>query len=153
MDAENQFRTKTVQDNLSPKWNHVDYFRVYRNDDDIQFNLFDEDVDADDDLGKVSYFLFVLENFKLKQKTIPKFQVNIRLADISDDWQDWLDLEGVKQGKLKIKIEKLYPADENLKKVRSDVEASRLVQFYVGELKGNNSNRKVLISDGLGWVV
>lgn len=80
-------------------------------------------------------------------------QVNIRLADISDDWQDWLDLEGVKQGKLKIKIEKLYPAEENIKKLRSDVEASRLVQFYVGELKGNNSNRKVLISDGLGWVV
>ena len=140
MDAENQFRTKTVQDNLSPKWDHVDYFRVYRNDDDIQFNLFDEDVDADDDLGKVSHFLFILEIHKIQ-----KFQVNIRLADISDDWQDWLDLEGVKQGKLKIKIEKLYPADENIKKLRSDVEASRLVQFYVGELKGNNLNRKVLV--------
>ena len=71
-------------------------------------------------------------------------QVNIRLADISDDWQDWLDLEGVKQGKLKIKIEKLYPAEENIKKLRSDVEASRLVQFYVGELKGINLNRNVL---------
>ena len=62
MDAENQFRTKTVQDNLSPKWNHVDYFRVYRNDDGIQFNLFDEDVDADDDLGKV-----IMKPSKLKE--------------------------------------------------------------------------------------
>lgn len=70
MDAENQFRTKTVQDNLSPKWDHVDYFRVYRNDDDIQFNLFDEDVDADDDLGKVSFFIFIPEIEKIQNSRL-----------------------------------------------------------------------------------
>ena len=64
--------------------------------------------------------------------------MNVRLADISDDWQDWLDLEGVKQGKLKVRVEKLYPSDDKVKKLRSDVESSRLVQFYVGELKGEN---------------
>ena len=64
--------------------------------------------------------------------------MNVRLAEISDDWQDWLDLEGVKQGKLKVRVEKLYPSDDKVKKLRSDVESSRLVQFYVGELKGEN---------------
>ena len=39
MDIENQDTTPTVSDHLSPVWNHETYFKVYRDDDSIQFNV------------------------------------------------------------------------------------------------------------------
>jgi len=112
MDMENQDKTPTITDDLNPKWNHTSFFRVYRDDDDIQFNVFDEDIDADDDLGKAV----------------------IKLNEVGDDWQDWVTLQGTEKGKLKLRIQKLYPANPKLKTESAD--SVRQLQLYVGTLNG-----------------
>ena len=107
MDAENQTKTPVVADNLNPKgcfcislkifrskhnrkrrkWEHVDYFRVYREDDDVQFSVFDSDIDKDDPLGNY----------------------HLALGHIDDDWLDWLDQRGLCRNKLQTKPKKRKP--------------------------------------------
>jgi hypothetical protein len=107
MDAENQTKTPVVADNLNPKgcfcislkffrskhnrkrrkWEHVDYFRVYREDDDVQFSVFDSDIDKDDPLGNY----------------------HLALGHIDDDWLDWVDLVDTPKGKLYLHVQKLRP--------------------------------------------
>jgi primase-polymerase (primpol)-like protein len=63
----------------------------------------------------------------------------VKLSEINDDWQDWMSLQGAEKGKLKVRIEKLYPKSEDKlkqKQVKSDCSCKKLVQFYLGELKG-----------------
>lgn len=131
MDIDNQDKTPTIADNLNPVWNHETYFKVYEGDDTIQFNVFDEDFNADDDIGKYS----------------------VKLNDTADFWEESIPLQGGENGKLDLRIEKLYPkfnlqrkeADlDNLSQL-SETECSckKLVQFYLGELRGVDTENHV----------
>ena len=51
---ESKDRTKTIANNLNPTWNHVSIFEAHRNDEIIEFEVFDEDIDADDRIGENS---------------------------------------------------------------------------------------------------
>jgi len=123
MDAENQTKTPVVADNLNPKWEHVQYFRVYREDDDIQFSVFDSDIDKDDPLG----------NFQLA------------LGHIDDDWLDWVDLVDTPKGKLNLHVQKLRPnvTCPKMTKLSQQVDTAKktnnekkVVQIYLGTLDG-----------------
>ena len=90
----------------------------------LYLKVFDEDVDADDDLGKAV----------------------IQLNEINDDWEDWVTLQGTDKGKIKLRIQKLYPATgPQLKSDKAECDSSRMVQFYLGELKGQNLNVKMTV--------
>ncbi|CAH2224237.1 extended synaptotagmin-1 [Pelobates cultripes] len=79
-------RTKVVKENLNPRWDQA--FEILVTDipgQDIEFNVFDKDVDADDSLGSCK----VSVKDVLKKKTI----------------DEWLPLQEVKSGKLHVKLE------------------------------------------------
>ncbi|KAM9319372.1 extended synaptotagmin-1 [Gastrophryne carolinensis] len=79
-------RTKVVKENLNPWWNQA--FEILVTDvpgQDIEFRVFDKDIDKDDFLGSCK----VPVKNVIKQKTI----------------DEWLPLEEVKSGKLHFKVE------------------------------------------------
>ncbi|XP_063808699.1 extended synaptotagmin-1 [Pseudophryne corroboree] len=79
-------RTRVVKENLNPRWDQV--FEILVTDvpgQDIEFQVFDKDIDKDDFLGSCK---IAVKNV-LKQKTI----------------DEWLPLEDVKSGKLHVKVE------------------------------------------------
>ncbi|XP_064408480.1 extended synaptotagmin-1 [Latimeria chalumnae] len=84
------FRSKVIKENLNPQWNEIYEFIV--NDipgQEVEFQLFDKDVDKDDFLGRCKISLTHI----ISSKTIDK----------------WYPLEDVKSGRLHIRLEWLPP--------------------------------------------
>ncbi|XP_040197030.1 extended synaptotagmin-1 isoform X2 [Rana temporaria] len=86
-------QTRVIKENLNPRWDQA--FEILVTDvpgQDIEFQVFDKDIDKDDFLGRCK----VPVKSVLKQKTI----------------DEWLPLEEVKSGKLHVKVECLsHPTD------------------------------------------
>ncbi|CAI9590426.1 unnamed protein product [Staurois parvus] len=79
-------QTRVIKENLNPRWDQA--FEILVTDvpgQDIEFQVFDKDIDKDDFLGRCK----VPVKTVLKQKTI----------------DEWLPLEEVKSGKLHVKVE------------------------------------------------
>lgn len=121
MNAESKDRTCTISNDLNPEWNHIAIFQAHRDDEIIDFDVFDEDIDADDELGSCS----------------------VNLSNTGNDWTGWTDLLNVDHGRLKLRIQKLHfttPDLDNDTIVESSttVSSSRIIyiQIYVGSLIG-----------------
>ncbi|XP_068777546.1 extended synaptotagmin-1 isoform X2 [Struthio camelus] len=84
------FRSRVVKEELNPRWNEV--YEVIVDDvpgQDVEFDLFDKDIDKDDFLGRCK---------------VPLRRVlSSRLVD------EWLPLEEVKSGRLHVRLETLVP--------------------------------------------
>ncbi|XP_063997377.1 extended synaptotagmin-1 [Pogoniulus pusillus] len=84
------FRSRVVKEELNPRWNEV-YEVIVDNipGQDVEFDLFDKDIDKDDFLGRCK---------------VPLRRVlSHRVLD------EWLPLEEVKSGRLHVKLERLDP--------------------------------------------
>ncbi|XP_048379307.1 extended synaptotagmin-1 isoform X1 [Stegostoma tigrinum] len=89
------FRSKTIKENLNPKWHEM--YEVIVNHvpgQELEFELFDKDVDKDDFLGRL----------KISYKDI----MNSKIKD------EWFMLNDVKSGKLHLKLEWLPPGMDAL---------------------------------------
>ncbi|XP_057279282.1 extended synaptotagmin-1-like, partial [Pezoporus wallicus] len=87
-----RFRSRVLREELNPRWDEV-YEAIVTDipGQDVEFELFDKDLDEDDFLGRCKVPLQrVLSN---------------RVVD------EWLPLEGVKSGQLHVKLESLSPSD------------------------------------------
>ncbi|MGH0170523.1 UNVERIFIED_CONTAM: hypothetical protein FKN15_002727 [Acipenser sinensis] len=111
------FQTKTIKENLNPKWKEIFEALVYENPgQQLEIELFDEDTDKDDFLGSLM----------------------IDLAEVQKEQSvdEWFVLDEVATGKLHLKLEwlTLLPTPEKLdqsgKKVSSD--PNPFVQLSVG---------------------
>ncbi|KAM4644112.1 LOW QUALITY PROTEIN: extended synaptotagmin-1 [Amazona ochrocephala] len=86
-----RFRSRVLREELNPRWNEA-YEAIVTDvpGQDVEFELFDKDIDADDFLGRCKVPLQrVLSN---------------RVVD------EWLPLEGVQSGRLHVKLESLSPS-------------------------------------------
>ncbi|XP_072423337.1 extended synaptotagmin-1 isoform X2 [Chiloscyllium punctatum] len=89
------FRSKTIKENLNPKWHEM--YEVIVNHipgQELEFELFDKDIDKDDFLGRL----------KISYKDI----MNSKVMD------EWFMLNDVKSGKLHLKLEWLPPGMDAL---------------------------------------
>ncbi|XP_059688748.1 LOW QUALITY PROTEIN: extended synaptotagmin-1 [Gavia stellata] len=85
------FRSRVVKEDLNPRWNEV-YEVIVDNvpGQDVEFDLFDKDIDKDDFLGRCK---------------VPLRRVlSSRIVD------EWLPLEEVKSGRLHVRLENLTPS-------------------------------------------
>ncbi|KAM6039082.1 LOW QUALITY PROTEIN: extended synaptotagmin-1 [Chlamydotis macqueenii] len=85
------FRSRVVKEELNPRWNEV--YEVIVDDvpgQDVEFELFDKDLDKDDFLGRC--------------------KVPLRRVLSSRVLEEWLPLEGVKSGRLHVRLESLAPS-------------------------------------------
>ncbi|XP_025914943.1 extended synaptotagmin-1 [Apteryx rowi] len=84
------FRSRVVKEELSPRWNEV-YEVIVDNvpGQDVEFDLFDKDIDKDDFLGRC--------------------KVPLRRVLSSRFVDEWLPLEEVKSGRLHVRLEILEP--------------------------------------------
>ncbi|XP_053907435.1 extended synaptotagmin-1 isoform X2 [Cuculus canorus] len=84
------FRSRVVKEDLNPRWNEV-YEAIVDNipGQDVEFDLFDKDVDKDDFLGRC--------------------KVPLRRVLSSRVVDEWLPLEEVKSGRLHVRLESLAP--------------------------------------------
>ncbi|XP_064330400.1 extended synaptotagmin-1 isoform X2 [Phalacrocorax carbo] len=85
------FRSRVIKEDLNPRWNEV-YEVIVDNvpGQDVEFDLFDKDIDKDDFLGRCK---------------VPLRQVlGNRIVD------EWLPLEEVKSGRLHVRLETLAPS-------------------------------------------
>ncbi|KAM9214618.1 LOW QUALITY PROTEIN: extended synaptotagmin-1 [Leptosomus discolor] len=85
------FRSRVVKEDLNPRWNEV-YEVVVDNvpGQDVEFDLFDKDIDKDDFLGRC--------------------KVPLRRVLSSRIVEEWLPLEEVKSGRLHVRLESLAPS-------------------------------------------
>lgn len=85
------FRSRVVKEDLNPRWNEV-YEVIVDNvpGQDVEFDLFDKDIDKDDFLGRC--------------------KVPLRRALSSRIVDEWLPLEEVKSGRLHVRLESLAPS-------------------------------------------
>uniref|UniRef100_UPI00398F4EE9 extended synaptotagmin-1 n=1 Tax=Pristiophorus japonicus TaxID=55135 RepID=UPI00398F4EE9 len=89
------FRSKTIKENLNPKWHEM--YEVIINHipgQELEFELFDKDIDKDDFLGRL----------KISYKDIMKSNV----------MDEWFMLNDVKSGKLHLKLEWLPPGMDSV---------------------------------------
>ncbi|KAM9177111.1 LOW QUALITY PROTEIN: extended synaptotagmin-1 [Mergus octosetaceus] len=85
------FRSRVVKEELNPRWNEI-YEVVVDNipGQDVEFDLFDKDIDKDDFLGRC--------------------KVPLRRVLSSHFVDEWLPLEEVKSGRLHVRLERLEPS-------------------------------------------
>ncbi|OXB53648.1 hypothetical protein ASZ78_004036 [Callipepla squamata] len=84
------FRSRVIREELSPRWNEI--YEVVVDDipgQDVEFELFDKDVDKDDFLGRC--------------------KVPLRRVLSCGFVDEWLPLEDVRSGRLHIRLERLQP--------------------------------------------
>lgn len=89
------FRSRTIKENLNPKWHEL--YEVIVNQipgQELEFELFDKDIDKDDFLGRL----------KITYKDIMK----------SKFMDEWFMLNDVKSGKLHLKLEWLPPSMDSI---------------------------------------
>ncbi|KAM8990496.1 LOW QUALITY PROTEIN: extended synaptotagmin-1 [Ara ararauna] len=86
-----RFRSRVLREELNPRWNEA-YEAIVTDipGQDVEFELFDKDIDKDDFLGRCKVPL---------QRVLSS-----RVVD------EWLPLEGVKSGRLHVKLESLSPS-------------------------------------------
>ncbi|CAM9181209.1 unnamed protein product [Bubo scandiacus] len=92
--AGRSFRSRVVKEELNPRWNEV-YEAIVNNvpGQDVEFELFDKDLDKDDFLGRCK---------------VPLRRVlSSRIVD------EWLPLEDVKSGRLHVRLETLTPTPQH----------------------------------------
>ncbi|CAL8277024.1 unnamed protein product [Lota lota] len=102
------FQSKVVHETVHPKWNEVYEVLVYDNTiKHMEIELFDEDTDKDDFLGRLVIDMAAIE----KEKKVDQ----------------WFDLEEVSTGKLHLKLEYLSPVSnaDHLDQALAGVKASR----------------------------
>ncbi|XP_034031456.1 extended synaptotagmin-2-A [Thalassophryne amazonica] len=139
------FQSKTVKENLQPKWNEVYEALVYEHSGQhLEIELFDEDPDKDDFLGSLMIDMAELHK---EQKV-----------------DEWFDLEEVSTGKLHLKLEWLSllstaeKLDEVLRSVRADRSlandglSSALLVVYLDSANNLPSNLSDFTYDGLKQV-
>ncbi|XP_067864139.1 extended synaptotagmin-2-A-like isoform X2 [Heptranchias perlo] len=100
------FQSKTVKENLNPKWNEVYEALVYENPgQELEIELFDEDPDKDDFLGSLMIDL-----------------VEVQKEQLVDQW---FDLDEVSKGKLHLKLEwlSLLPTADKLPQAMASTKA------------------------------
>ncbi|XP_067871095.1 extended synaptotagmin-2-like isoform X2 [Heterodontus francisci] len=100
------FQSKTIKENLNPKWNEVYEALVYENPgQELEIELFDEDPDKDDFLGSLMIDL-----------------VEVQKEQFVDQW---FDLDEVSKGKLHLKLEwlSLLPAADRLPQAMASTKA------------------------------
>ncbi|MGH0133618.1 UNVERIFIED_CONTAM: hypothetical protein FKN15_028478 [Acipenser sinensis] len=102
------FQTKTIKENLNPKWKEVFEALVYENPgQQLEVELFDEDPDKDDFLGSLM----------------------IDLAEVHKEQSvdEWFVLDEVATGKLHLKLEwlTLLPTPEKLDQVLASIKADK----------------------------
>ncbi|XP_041040007.1 extended synaptotagmin-2 isoform X3 [Carcharodon carcharias] len=100
------FQSKTIKENLSPKWNEVYEALIYENPgQELEIELFDEDPDKDDFLGSLMIDL-----------------VEVQKEQLVDQW---FDLDEVSNGKLHLKLEwlSLLPAADRLPQAMASTKA------------------------------
>uniref|UniRef100_A0A4W5L3D6 Extended synaptotagmin 2 n=1 Tax=Hucho hucho TaxID=62062 RepID=A0A4W5L3D6_9TELE len=127
------FQSKTVKESLHPKWNEVYEALVYEHSGQhLEIELFDEDPDKDDFLGRVPFWDAPLNNLSFQ----------------------WFDLEEVSTGKLHMKLEWLSllstpdKMDQVLRSVRADRSlandglSSALLVVYLDSAKNLPSGKK-----------
>ncbi|XP_041697902.1 extended synaptotagmin-2 [Coregonus clupeaformis] len=103
------FRSKVIKKTINPKWNEVYESMVYENSgpNNLEIELFDEDPDQDDFLGRLLIDVAELQN---EQKV-----------------DEWFVLEEVESGKLHLKLEwlSLHPTREKLDQVLTSIKADK----------------------------
>ncbi|XP_035284749.1 extended synaptotagmin-2-like isoform X2 [Anguilla anguilla] len=102
------FQTKTIKDNLNPKWNEVYEAMVYEHSGQhLEVELFDEDPDKDDFLGSL---MIDLSELHKEQKV-----------------DEWFVLEEVTTGKLHLKLEwlSLHATPEKLEQALMSIKAAK----------------------------
>nr|XP_020468091.1 extended synaptotagmin-2-like isoform X2 [Monopterus albus] len=101
------FKSKVIQENLNPKWNEVFEAPIYDTGMNMEVELFDEDTDEDDFLGRL---LLDLDQVMKEQKV-----------------DEWFMLEDVTKGKLHLKLEWLsvLSTPEKLDQVLTNIRAER----------------------------
>uniref|UniRef100_A0A4W3GL57 Extended synaptotagmin 2 n=1 Tax=Callorhinchus milii TaxID=7868 RepID=A0A4W3GL57_CALMI len=100
------FQSKTIKENLNPRWNEVYEALVYESPgQELEIELFDEDPDKDDFLGSL-----ILDLVEVQKE---------QLVD------QWFDLEEVSRGKLHLKLEwlSLLPTPEKLTEAMASTKA------------------------------
>ncbi|XP_033848372.2 extended synaptotagmin-2-A-like isoform X2 [Acipenser ruthenus] len=102
------FQTKTIKENLNPKWKEIFEALVYENPgQQLEIELFDEDTDKDDFLGSLM----------------------IDLAEVQKEQSvdEWFVLDEVATGKLHLKLEwlTLLPTPEKLDQVLASIKADK----------------------------
>uniref|UniRef100_A0A8C8SLZ6 Extended synaptotagmin-1 n=1 Tax=Pelusios castaneus TaxID=367368 RepID=A0A8C8SLZ6_9SAUR len=105
--AGQRFRSRVVKEELNPRWNEV--YEVIVNDtpgQEVEFDLYDKDVDKDDFLGRC----------KIPLKRV----LGSRFID------EWLPLEDVKSGRLHVKLECLSPTPN-----RAELEQALMVNTLI----------------------
>ncbi|RXM30792.1 Extended synaptotagmin-2 [Acipenser ruthenus] len=130
------FQTKTIKENLNPKWKEVFEALVYENPgQQLEVELFDEDPDKDDFLGSLM----------------------IDLAEVHKEQSvdEWFVLDEVATGKLHLKLEwlTLLPTPEKLDQVLASIKAdkgqandglsSSLLIIYLDSARSLPSGKKV----------
>ncbi|XP_013870678.1 extended synaptotagmin-3 [Austrofundulus limnaeus] len=107
------FKTKTIKENLHPKWNEVYEFVVNEAPgQELEMELFDEDTDKDDFLG----------------------QYNLDLGEVKREKEidTWYPLEGVPHGELHLKLQWLgLKADSSLLKEPNNGFACAMLAVYL----------------------
>ncbi|XP_048866680.1 extended synaptotagmin-2-like isoform X2 [Brienomyrus brachyistius] len=103
------FQSKTIKENLNPKWNEIFEILVYdQSGQNIDIELYDEDPDKDDFLGSL---MIDIDEVQKEQKV-----------------DEWFTLEEVITGKLHLKLEwlSLLSSPEKLDQVLTSVKADRI---------------------------
>uniref|UniRef100_A0A8C7KHI7 Extended synaptotagmin 2 n=1 Tax=Oncorhynchus kisutch TaxID=8019 RepID=A0A8C7KHI7_ONCKI len=114
------FQSKVVKENIHPKWNEVYEALVYEHSgpQNLEIELFDEDTDQDDFLGRLMIDPNPLGSFLTHQN-----HLNIK----RDLCCSWFVMEEVNTGKLHLKLEwlSLLPTPEKLDQVLTSIKADK----------------------------
>ncbi|KAM4559122.1 extended synaptotagmin-3 [Odontesthes bonariensis] len=107
------FKTKTISNTLQPKWNEVHEFVVHEAPgQELEVELFDEDTDKDDFLGK--------------------YQLDLGEVKREKEMDQWFPLEGVQHGEVHLKLQWLsLKADSSLLKETNDGLACAMLAVYL----------------------
>uniref|UniRef100_UPI003AAF52BC extended synaptotagmin-3 n=1 Tax=Centroberyx gerrardi TaxID=166262 RepID=UPI003AAF52BC len=109
----NQFKSKTIKENLNPQWNEVYEFVVHEAPgQELELELFDEDTDKDDFLGR-----YHLDFGEVKREK---------------EMDQWFPLEGVPNGEVHMKLQWLsLQTDQTLLKESTDSCACAMLAVYL----------------------
>nr|XP_055072353.1 extended synaptotagmin-3 isoform X2 [Misgurnus anguillicaudatus] len=104
-----QFKTKTIKETLNPRWNQVYEFVIHEAPgQELEIELYDEDTDADDFLGRYS-----LDTGEVKKER---------------EIDEWLTLEDIESGELHLKLQwlSLHTKQELLKETHDGLACAML---------------------------
>ncbi|XP_056145436.1 extended synaptotagmin-3 isoform X2 [Lampris incognitus] len=108
-----QFKSKTVKENLHPRWNEVYEFVVHEAPgQELEVELFDEDTDKDDFLGR--------------------YQIDFGEVKREKEMDQWFPLDGVQNGEVHMKLQWLsLQTDQSLLQENDDGCACAMLAVYL----------------------